>query len=232
MSSQVPKPAIMKLSSDATLTMIQSVRNDPFQVCCQQLTAWAQLTAGHRWVKVGSLHFKNIDSALCCTNAHHFSRCNWFKIHKEDVATTVYQIGMNINRSSTESVRQALIIFHFCAFWGRFHCSEIDDCFIFCLNYHILHNMMAKYGHQGRSGRGRNDFFKTVQINVISESICCFQIFLCFLIWTKNICFIDLHIWDRPPSLVQSDLKSDADEPFGFNLVQLHVRSSHFAKVD
>ena len=45
MSSQVPKPAIMKLSSAATLTMIQSVRNDPFQVCCHQLTAGTQL--GH-----------------------------------------------------------------------------------------------------------------------------------------------------------------------------------------
>ena len=45
MSSQVPKPAIMKLSSAATLTMIQSVSNDSFQVCCQQLTAGTQL--GH-----------------------------------------------------------------------------------------------------------------------------------------------------------------------------------------
>ena len=43
MSSQVPKPAIMKLSSAATLTMIQSVSNDSFQVCCQQLTAGTQL---------------------------------------------------------------------------------------------------------------------------------------------------------------------------------------------
>ena len=45
MSSQVPKPAIMKLSSAATLTMIQSVSNDSFQVCCQQLSAGPQL--GH-----------------------------------------------------------------------------------------------------------------------------------------------------------------------------------------
>ena len=55
MSSQVPKPAIMKLSSDATLTMIQSVRNDPFQVSSSQLghSLGHSLGTAHSWPQVG-----------------------------------------------------------------------------------------------------------------------------------------------------------------------------------